>query len=105
MLAVIVTIMTITGDIYVVLIVIMKITGRSICSANSYCENNDKTGGRLYVVITVIVTITGIRYHNKLLNTTPIPPTIIIEYLKRTQFHPQSLPNTVHAHNCTDNHY
>ena len=42
-LAVIVTILTITGGIHVVLTVIvtiMTITGRYICSANSYCDNN-----------------------------------------------------------------
>ena len=26
------------------LTVIVKITGRSICSGNSYCDNNDNTG-------------------------------------------------------------
>ena len=35
------------GDIYVVLTVIVTITGRSICSVNSYCDNN----GDLYVVL------------------------------------------------------
>ena len=28
------------GDLYVLLTVIVTITGRSICSVNSYCENN-----------------------------------------------------------------
>jgi hypothetical protein len=42
-LAVIVTIMTMTGALYIVLTVILKITtitGRSICSAINYCDNN-----------------------------------------------------------------
>ena len=39
-----------------VLTVIVIITGRSICSVNSYCENNR---GYLYAVLTVIVTIMG----------------------------------------------
>ena len=30
------------GVLYVVLTVIMKITGMSICSVNSYCDNNGK---------------------------------------------------------------
>jgi hypothetical protein len=38
-------IVTITGDLYVVLTVIVKITGISICSANSYCDNN----GEIYM--------------------------------------------------------
>jgi hypothetical protein len=38
-----------------VLTVIVTITGRSICSADSYCDNN----GVLYVVLTVIMKITG----------------------------------------------
>ena len=38
-LTVIVTIMTIMGGIYAVLTVIVTITGRFICSANSYCDN------------------------------------------------------------------
>ena len=33
---------------------IVTITGRSICSANSYCDNN---AGGLYAVLTVSVTI------------------------------------------------
>jgi heme O synthase-like polyprenyltransferase len=37
------------------LTVIVTITGRYICSANSYCDNN----GVLYVVLTVIRTLTG----------------------------------------------
>ena len=36
-------------------VVIDTITGRSTCSANSYCDNN---GAVLFVVLTVIVTIT-----------------------------------------------
>ena len=40
-LTVIVTIMTITGRFYVMPTVIETITGRSICSATSYCDNND----------------------------------------------------------------
>ena len=35
--------------------VVVKIMGRSICSDNSYCDNN----GVLYVVLTVIRTLTG----------------------------------------------
>jgi hypothetical protein len=34
-------IVTITGGLYAVLTVILTITGRSICSINSYCDNND----------------------------------------------------------------
>ena len=33
-------IVTITGDLYVVLTFIVTITGRFICSVNNYCENN-----------------------------------------------------------------
>ena len=33
-------IVTITGDLYVVLIVMVTITGRYICSVNSYWDNN-----------------------------------------------------------------
>ena len=44
MLAVIVTIMTITGGIFAVFAVIVTIIGRSICSTNSYCNNNDNNG-------------------------------------------------------------
>jgi len=37
-----VTIMTITGGgLFAVLTVIVTITGRFICRANSYCDNND----------------------------------------------------------------
>jgi hypothetical protein len=43
-------IVTKTRDLYVVLTVIVIITRRSICSVNSYCENNG--------VLRVIVTIT-----------------------------------------------
>ena len=32
------------GGLYVVLTVIMTITVISICSANSYCDNNDNNG-------------------------------------------------------------
>jgi hypothetical protein len=42
-----------------VLTVIVIITGRSICSAKNYCENN---GIYIYAVLTVIVTITGDLY-------------------------------------------
>ena len=35
-------IVTITGDLYVVLIVMVTITGMSICSINSYCDIYDK---------------------------------------------------------------
>ena len=59
MLAVIVTIMIITGrsicstyiycgnkrgGLFVVLTFIVKITGRYICNVNSYCDNNDNNG-------------------------------------------------------------
>ena len=43
--AVLTDIVTITGDLYVVLTVIVMITERSICSANSYCDNN----GEIYM--------------------------------------------------------
>ena len=43
--AVLTVIVTITGDLYAVLTVIVIITRRSICSANSYCDNN----GELYL--------------------------------------------------------
>jgi hypothetical protein len=33
-------IVTITGGLYAMLTVIETITGRSICSVNSYCDNN-----------------------------------------------------------------
>ena len=39
-LAVIVTLLTMTGPLYVVLTVIVTITGRSMCSVSSYCDNN-----------------------------------------------------------------
>ena len=41
MLAVIVTIMKITEGLYAVLAVSVTITGMSICSVSSYCDNND----------------------------------------------------------------
>ena len=41
MLTINVTIMIITGRFYVMPTVIVTITGRSICSATSYCDNND----------------------------------------------------------------
>jgi hypothetical protein len=37
-------IVTITGGLYAVLTVILTITERYICSANSYCDNNDNNG-------------------------------------------------------------
>ena len=37
----------------------MIITGRFICSAKSYCENNGDIYIYIYAVLTVIVTITG----------------------------------------------
>ena len=40
------------------LTVIVTITGRFICSVNSYCDNNGDI--YIYAVLTVIVTITGI---------------------------------------------
>ena len=50
-------IVIITGDISAVLTVIVKITGISICSANSYCDNN----GVIYIIVlNVIVKIMGI---------------------------------------------
>jgi hypothetical protein len=57
-LTVIVTKMTITGGLYVVLIVIVTITGRSICSVNSYCDKNDNDG-QVCMQLTVIVIITA----------------------------------------------
>ena len=47
MLTFIVTIMTITGDLYAllaVIVTIMTITGRSICCVNSNSDNNDNNG-------------------------------------------------------------
>ena len=41
MLAVIAKIIKMTGALYVVLTVIVTITGRYICSVCSYCDNND----------------------------------------------------------------
>ena len=38
------TIMTITGRSNVVLTVIVTIMRRSMCNANSYCDNNDNNG-------------------------------------------------------------
>ena len=48
---------------------ILTITGRFICSVNSYCDNNENNGGGciyamltvigIFAVLTVIVTITG----------------------------------------------
>ena len=43
-LAVLTVIVTITGGLYAVLTVILTITERYICSANSYCDNNDNNG-------------------------------------------------------------
>ena len=38
--------------------VILTITGRFICSANSYCDNNENNGGvGIYAMLTVIVAI------------------------------------------------
>ena len=41
------------------LTVIVTITGRAICSANSYRDNNDNHGEVFLVVLTDTVTITG----------------------------------------------
>jgi len=38
---------------------IVTITGRSVCSANRYCDNNGNNGGGLHAVLTVIVTTKG----------------------------------------------
>ena len=38
-------IVIITGDLYVVLTVIVTITGRSLCSVKIYCDNN----GEIYM--------------------------------------------------------
>jgi hypothetical protein len=39
----------------------VTITGRSICSVSSYCDNN---GGGLYVVLTIIVTTMTITWRS-----------------------------------------
>ena len=44
MLAIIVTMMTITGRSVCSTKSDVTITGRSICSVNSYCDNNDNNG-------------------------------------------------------------
>ena len=41
------------------LAIIVTMTGRSICSTSSYCNNNDNNGEGLYVVLSISVTITG----------------------------------------------
>ena len=41
------------------LTVIVTITGRFICRANSYCDNNDNNRATYVVELTVILTITG----------------------------------------------
>jgi hypothetical protein len=40
-----VTILTMMGGLYVVLTVIVTITGSYICSVCSYCDNNDNNRG------------------------------------------------------------
>ena len=46
-----------------VIVTIMTITGRFICSANSYCDNNDNNGDvYMQAVLAVIVTIMTIKW-------------------------------------------
>ena len=39
-----------------VIVTKMTIKGRSVCSANRYCDDNGNNGGGLHAVLTVIVT-------------------------------------------------
>ena len=56
MLTVIVTILTITGGLFAVFV---AITGRFMCSVNSYCDNKLGFLCALLAVIVTIMTITG----------------------------------------------
>jgi hypothetical protein len=54
-----------------VLTVIVSITGRFICRANSYCDNNDNSRavtvtitGYIYIVLAAIVTIMKITWRS-----------------------------------------
>ena len=42
-----------------VIMTIMTITVSYICSANSYCDNNDNNRRYIFVVLKIIVTIIG----------------------------------------------